>query len=68
VYRYTPAGKSTTYLLNTKAMPFRDAQGYCNAQGGHLASWASYTEQFEVESAFTQMVGQQEALPWCCAH
>ena len=41
------------YILNTNQMVSKDAQSYCNSQGGHLASYTSYDEQAEVEGYFT---------------
>ncbi len=59
-----------TYTLNTNKMVSRDAQAYCNLQGGHVAAYSSYDEQAEVEAYFTNQVGRctEEATPPAWSH
>lgn len=56
VVNFTSNVTGSTYTLNTNKMVSRDAQAYCNLQGGHLASYTSYDEQAEVEAYFTSQV------------
>ncbi len=55
------------YMLNTNPMISRDAQAYCNSQGGHLVSYTSYDEQADVEGYFTNQASslqrEQPAVP-----
>ncbi len=56
VVNFTSNVTGSTYTLNTNKMVSRDAQAYCNLQGGHLAAYTSYDEQAEVEAYFTSQV------------
>ncbi len=40
------------YSLNTCARSYSEAEASCKLQGGHLASYGSVDEQYEVESYF----------------
>lgn len=53
---YTSNQTGNTYILNTNKMVARDAQSYCNSQGGHVVAYTSYDEQSEVEGYFTSQV------------
>lgn len=53
--RYTSPVNNNSYLLNTKPMNFSNAQAWCNSQGGHLTSYTTQAEQYEVESAYQNM-------------
>ncbi len=46
------------YVLNTTLVKFDDAQTNCKLNGGHLASYASWSEQKEVRLALV--------IPQCC--
>ena len=48
-YVYVSSKTSTTYLLNTTAVGFVQAEMSCNDQGGHLVTYANFDEQQEVE-------------------
>ncbi len=56
IFTYRSQGRKNSYILNTNPTSFRSAQTFCNAQGGHLASWDSYAEQYEVEQYFVNQV------------
>lgn len=47
----SPTSRST-YILNTTALPFVEAQYTCNIQGGHLVYYSSLEEEREVEQYF----------------
>ncbi len=49
---YTSGTTANTYLLNTTAATFPDAQAACKARGGNLVAFGSVFEQLEVESYF----------------
>lgn len=51
------SSEDTTYILGTVAMKFDDAQAYCAAHGGHLASWGALAEQSDVENYFQRVTG-----------
>ncbi len=51
------SSEDTTYILGTVAMKFDDAQAYCAAHGGHLASWGALEEQSDVENYFQHVTG-----------
>ena len=52
VFSYTSATYNTTYLINTAALSWNDAEAFCKQQGGHLACWSDTSEQAEVEQYF----------------
>ena len=62
IFTYRSQGRRNSYILNTNPTSFKSAQTFCNTQGGHLASWDSYAEQYEVEQYF---VGQVRVLASC---
>ena len=47
----------TTYILSTVERNFDDAEAYCAAHGGHLASWGADAEQKSVEDYFQKTTG-----------
>jgi hypothetical protein len=53
--KYVSPTTNQTYLLNTKLMNFSEAELYCNDNGGHLVSYLSQAEQYEIESAFQNL-------------
>ena len=67
-FNITSAIGGSTYILSTSAASEAEAQAFCNDQGGHLASYESLEEQYEVEQAFVARVGSSwlGLLPsWC---
>jgi hypothetical protein len=52
VARFTSLTSSNTYMINTTAVNRYQAEESCAAQGGHVVSFTSITEQFEVEHYF----------------
>jgi hypothetical protein len=51
-YVYTSSGSMNTYILNTSATNFMDAEASCNSNGGHLVYYDSADEQAEVEQYY----------------
>jgi hypothetical protein len=52
----TSAVTGSRYMLNTSLASQAEAQAACNLQGGHLVSYSSLEEQYEVEQYFVTMV------------
>jgi hypothetical protein len=52
----TSSVTSSRYMLNTSLATQAEAQAACNLQGGHLASYGSLEEQYEVEQYFVTKV------------
>lgn len=48
-YTYVSPKTNDTYLLNTTALNFVQAELSCNDQGGHLVTYGSFEEQRDVE-------------------
>jgi hypothetical protein len=51
-YMFVSPSSRTTYVLNTTALNFVDAQYTCNEQGGHLVYYNTLDEQQEVEQYY----------------
>jgi hypothetical protein len=51
------SAEDTTYILSTVEKSFDDAEAYCAAHGGHLASWGADAEQKSVEDYFQKTTG-----------
>lgn len=47
----------TTYIFGSVPKTFDDAEAYCAAHGGHLASWGASAEQKAVEDYFAKTTG-----------
>ena len=45
---------NATYVLNTQLAKQSVAEQFCRDRGGHLASYASFQEQIEVEQWFVE--------------
>lgn len=52
--RFRSFQSGNTYLLNTSLASRYQAESICKEQGGHVTSFTSITEQFEVENWFVQ--------------
>ncbi len=57
-YHYNSNNTNNSYILSTYTnYSHTAAQAYCNSKGGHLAVWASFEEQQEVEQYYINQVG-----------
>jgi hypothetical protein len=56
-YHYNSNNTNNSYILSTYTnYSHAAAQAYCNSKGGHLAVWASFEEQQEVEQYYINQV------------
>lgn len=53
---YKSNSTNRTYAANTNPLDQKAAEQVCNDLGGHLVSWSSYEEQFEVEQYYIKQV------------
>jgi hypothetical protein len=54
---YKSKAQNRTYLLNTLPADAGTAEAACIAQGGHLVTYTSQAEQYEVEQYFAATAG-----------
>ena len=58
---YKPPTDAPSFSYNPRKMSQKDAEAYCQSQGGHLAAYISKVEQNLVEQTFMDRVGGMEA-------
>jgi hypothetical protein len=54
---YKPPTNAPSFSYNPRKMSQKDAEAFCQSQGGHLAAYISKVEQNLVEQTFMNRVG-----------